>query len=99
LKYLLAILNSRLFYLWFSKKGKRKGEMLELLQKPLSEVPVKIILEDEQQSFITLVDRVLAAKRANPQANISAWEEEIDQLVYQLYELTEDEIKIVEGKV
>jgi hypothetical protein len=39
----------------------------------------------------------LMAKRANPQADTSKWEEEIDQLVYQLYGLTEDEVRIVEG--
>ena len=37
-------------------------------------------------------------KRADPQADTSALEGEIDQLVYQLYGLTEDEVKIVEGK-
>ena len=36
--------------------------------------------------------------RANPQADTSKWEQEIDTLVYQLYGLTEDEVKIVEGK-
>ena len=30
LKYVLALLNSKLYYLWFYYKGKRKGEMLEL---------------------------------------------------------------------
>ena len=44
------------------------------------------------------LDRILAAKRANPQAEPSALEREIDQLVYQLYGLTEEEIKIVEGR-
>ncbi|MDO8753734.1 MAG: hypothetical protein Q7J80_07550 [Anaerolineales bacterium] len=38
------------------------------------------------------------AKRANPLADTSMLEGEIDQLVYQLYELSEDEISIVEGK-
>jgi hypothetical protein len=37
-------------------------------------------------------------KAANPQADTSKWEAEIDQLVYQLYGLTEEEIDIVEGK-
>jgi hypothetical protein len=41
---------------------------------------------------------VLAAKRADPQADTSELESEIDQLVYELYGLTEEEIKIVEGK-
>ena len=45
-----------------------------------------------------LVERVLAAKRADPQADTSELESEIDQLVYELYGLTEEEIKIVEGK-
>jgi adenine-specific DNA-methyltransferase len=38
------------------------------------------------------------SKRADPQANTSAPEEEIDQLVYELYGLSEDEVKIVEGR-
>ena len=48
--------------------------------------------------IVKLVDRILAAKRANPQANTSKWEDEIDALVYELYGLTAEEIKIVEGE-
>ncbi len=40
LKYLLAILNSNLYFFWLYFRGKRKGEMLELYQQPLSEIPV-----------------------------------------------------------
>lgn len=40
---------------------------------------------------------ILTAKRADPQAGMSTLEVEIDQLVYQLYGLSEDEIIIVEG--
>jgi adenine-specific DNA-methyltransferase len=36
-------------------------------------------------------------KHANPQADTSKWEDEIDQLVYQLYGLTQEEINMVEG--
>jgi TaqI-like C-terminal specificity domain len=43
LKYLLALLNSKLYFFWLYRRGKRKGEMLELYQKPLSEVPIKRI--------------------------------------------------------
>lgn len=45
-----------------------------------------------------LVDRILAVKQRDPEADTSALEREIDQLVYSLYGLTPDEIKIVEGK-
>jgi hypothetical protein len=41
----------------------------------------------------------MTAKRANPQADTSAWEQEIDQRVYRLYGLTPEEIKIVEEGV
>ena len=97
LKYVLAHLNSKLVYLWLYHRGKRKGEILELIVKPLSEIPIKKISEDEQKPFVKLVDRVLAAKCANPQADTSVLEREIDQMVYQLYGLTEEEIAIVEG--
>lgn len=40
----------------------------------------------------------MTLKRVNPHADTSELEKEIDRLVYQLYELTEDEIKIVEGR-
>lgn len=40
----------------------------------------------------------ISSKRANPQADTSTLEKEIDELVYQLYGLTEDEVKIVEGR-
>jgi hypothetical protein len=98
LKYVLALLNSKLYYLWLYHRGKRKGEMLELYQKPLSEIPIKKISEKEQKQFIELVDKILAIKNQNPDANISTLESQIDQLVYQLYGLTVDEIKIVENK-
>ena len=67
------------------------------------ELPVRVT--NNQQSFITLVDRILAITKAddylqNPQkqAKVKALEEEIDQLVYKLYDLTPEEIKIVEGE-
>jgi hypothetical protein len=46
-----------------------------------------------------LAQHIRAAKRANPQADVSAWEREIDERVYRLYGLTAEEIKIVEEGV
>jgi Fe2+ transport system protein B len=51
-----------------------------------------------QRPFITLVSQILSLKKSDPQADTSALEAEIDCLVYELYGLTEEEIKIVEGK-
>lgn len=52
---------------------------------------------DEQTATVNFVDRILQAKWANPFADNSALERQIDQLVYRLYGLTDDEIKIVDG--
>ena len=46
----------------------------------------------------SLVEKILAAKKENPQADTGTWEREIDRLVYELYELTEEEKAIVENK-
>ena len=97
LKYLLALLNSRLYFQWLYHRGKRKGEVLEMFQIPLSEIPVKCIDKDAQKPFINLVDQILAAKKRDPKVDTTAWEREIDRLVYELYGLTEEEIAIVEG--
>ena len=52
----------------------------------------------DKDDLVALVYKILAAKQANPQSDVSAWEREIDQLVYKLYGLTEKEIKIVEWR-
>lgn len=65
-----------------------------------TQIPLpKAALDDpsQQAPIIKLVDKILAAKRANPNADVSALEREIDRHVYRLYGLTEEEIRIVEG--
>jgi hypothetical protein len=47
-----------------------------------------------QQPFITLVDQILAAKQKDPNADTSALEMQIDQMVYKLYDFTPEEIEI-----
>ena len=91
LKYILAILNSNLCFQWLRFKGKKKGELLELMQKPLSDIPIIKVDFNKQTPFINLVDRILSATQCDPGADMSALEREIDELVYALYGLTEDE--------
>ena len=96
LKYILALLNSKLYFFWLYNKGKRKGENLELYYTPLTEIPVKKINLTEQQPFIDLVEKILSVKKQNPTVDTTELEEKIDKLVYELYSLTEEEIKIIE---
>lgn len=61
----------------------------------INSIPIK--LSTNQQPIILLVNQILEAKQANPQADTSALEAQIDQLVYELYGLTQEEIDIIEG--
>jgi hypothetical protein len=54
--------------------------------------------KSKYDQIVALVDQILAAKAANPAADTTALESEIDQLIYQLYGLTAEEIAIVEGR-
>jgi adenine-specific DNA-methyltransferase len=102
IKYCLALLNSKLYYLWLYHKGKRKGEMLELYQVPLSEIPIKKIPKTDQKPFISIVDKILAVTKdedyladKNKRDHVKELEREIDELVYGLYGLTNEERQIV----
>ena len=91
-KYLTAILNSKLYFFWFYNKGKRKGEMLELYQKPLSETPIK--MTNQILAFEVLIEKIIENKKQN--IDTTDLEQQIDNLVYKLYELTYDEVLVVE---
>ena len=97
IKYILLILNSKLMFYWLKENCKRKGEMLELISTPLNNIPIKKI--NDQRSYILLAEKILTSKKTNPQADTTALEAEIDQLVYELYGLTDEEIAIVEESV
>ncbi len=96
MKFLTGVLNSKLVEFWLRYKGKMQGENFQIDKEPLLNIPLPK-MSCEQQPIISLVDRILSAKKSNPQADTTALEREIDRLVYDLYGLTEDEIRIVEG--
>jgi len=99
LRYLLAILNSKVSEWYFNQISTSSGMGTNRWKKYKIEIlPIKKTSSENQKTLEKLVERILAAKRANPQADTSKLEEEIDQMVYRLYRLTEDEVKIVEGK-
>lgn len=60
---------------------------------PITASNQSIVLQIE-----ALVDKILSAKKQNPHADTSQWEQEIDRLVYELYGLSEKEVRIIENK-
>ena len=98
LKYILGLLNSKLFqYIMYKMTfEKTKGAFTKAKIFHYYELPVKICDLSQQKVIIDEVEKVMATKESSPSADTSALESEIDSLVYQLYGLTEEEIKIVE---
>ena len=97
-KTFLAILNSKLFWFFISNTSTAlRGNAYRLTPEFLNVFAFPEIRIQQQAPIISLVDRILSAKKSNPQADTSALEHEIDLLVYDLYGLTPDEIAIVEG--
>lgn len=96
-KYLTGLLNSKLIEFWLRNKGKMQGNNFQLDKEPLLNIPVYKPEENKQKVIINLVDQILSLKKENPQANTSQLEEEIDNMVYELYDLTPEEIEIVKN--
>ncbi len=97
IKFILGILNSKLINWFYTIQFTNESNLTVNLSKEyLSQIPIKQIEEKDQQPFVALVDRILELKKAGK--DTQALENEIDALVYRLYDLTDDEIEIVEGK-
>ena len=99
LKYLCAVLNSSLITWLIKNTAATTGMGLtEWTIVTVERIPVPKIRSAKQSPFIRLVDAILTAKTTNPKADTTKQEAKIDRLVYQLYNLTSQEITTVEGK-
>lgn len=97
-KFLLAILNSKLInYLYKQITQEENRVFAEVKPINIRKLPIIKCSNDKQQNIIILVDELLNIKKQNPTTDTSDLERQIDQLVYQLYDLTEEEIKIIES--
>lgn len=99
LKYLLGLLNSKVYLYWLINKGKRKGEILELYGTPLSEIPIKIADNTEDiNSIEEKVNEIIQLKSINFDADISLIQKDLDYLVYNLFNFNKEEISRIENE-
>ncbi len=99
IKYLTALLNSKCIYFAMRKFYMGGGIYGELKTNNLEKIPIPKITEKNQELARKITDgaeRILKSKAKDPKANTQRLEKEIDALVYQLYNLTDEEIKIIE---
>ncbi len=100
---ILGVLNSS-FMSWYARENFKdkhmSGGYLGLNKGNLEKLPMFELTKSNKPTadkIIALVDKILQAKEKDPKANTQRLEKEIDALVYQLYNLTDEEIKIIEN--
>jgi adenine-specific DNA-methyltransferase len=91
LKTILGLLNSRLYYVWLYHKGKKKGDVLELYQNPLSEIPIPSMTHTQEKEIERCVELAISAARKGNIEDLAQIERNIDTLVYELFDLSIDE--------
>ena len=95
--YLLAILNSKVAqYVISQNAALRQGGFLEFKPIYVSQVPIPTATKSQYTAIEKLVQKCLDAKKGDRHADTSELEKAIDRLVYKLYQLTYEEVKIID---
>lgn len=98
IRFILGLLNSKLLRYYFGFIGvMTAGGAYTLKASTIEALPIAIGTKKQQKEIALKVENILNAKAKNKQIDVSLNEHEIDCLVYNLYGLSEKEIKIVEG--
>ncbi|EAK3893386.1 class I SAM-dependent DNA methyltransferase [Campylobacter jejuni] len=102
LLYLTALLNSNVNFYYFKQIGAKLGASgYEMSKIFVEKLPIPKINSKNQKiadELINLADEILKAKEQDKNANTQELENKINSIVYKFYNLTEEEIKIIEGK-
>ncbi len=96
-KYVLALLNSSLLQWYYSNMFKGDTELFPKIRiAQAKQLPILKVSSEKQQPMVQLIDEILAIKQSCPNVDTSDIEHKIDELVYQLYNLTPEEIAVIE---
>ena len=97
----MALFNSRLFWFFIQNTGYvLRGGYYTFKTDYVNPFPVpQDIPQKMEEAIVRIVDNILMQKKDNHQVDTKSLESEIDAMIYKLYELTEEEIKIVEQSI
>jgi hypothetical protein len=94
---LLAVLNSSVvMFLFENLLSKLQGDFYEPSSIFMKDFPIPTASKSQRTAIEKLVQKCLAAKKGDRNADTSELEKAIDNLVYKLYQLTYDEVKIID---
>jgi len=96
-KVLLGILNSKMGWWLISKYCTAIQNGYQLIWKYFSQIPIATGDEETRAKIKDLVETILEVKKEDSNFDVSEMEREVDRMVYQLYELNEEEINCIES--
>jgi len=103
-KYLVGLLNSSLIAFWLKHRGKMQGNNYQIDKEPIIDLPIIKASQTEEKAIADAVAQIIEAIRSEryagipeKQTKIKEYERQIDQMVYKLYDLTQEEIKTMEN--
>ena len=92
IKYILALLNSELLEYYHKNNSKQTGGgIYEYVPNAVCRLPIKFCSEEIQSKIVDLVDKILVLKDEDNSANIDELECKINDFVYTIYSITEEE--------
>ena len=98
--WILGLLNSKAVFWFYTKTSTQiRGGFVRFIAQYVSQIPVPNIDPSQKILLKNLVNEILAAKHTDPDSDVAGLENEINRVVYSLYNLTLEEIAIVEGVV
>ena len=95
IKYILGVLNSKLIKFWLKNKGKMKGDIFEIYPEPLRNIPIITKNEILKEEIKLKVNEIIDSGNNNIDTILN----DIDNLVYKLYGLDEDNIEYINTQI
>ncbi len=100
LKYILALINSKLMSYYFQLNTAKAVRKLfpKIILNDLRQFPIKVLSKEDQKPFVELVNEIIELKKQSFNIDTTHLEDKIDKLVFRIYKLTDEEIDFVENK-
>ena len=100
LKFLLGVVNSKLVSFCINilyNSIKMAGGYLNIGTREIENIPIPHTSDEQRTEIASIVTKILDLTANNVEADISALEKNIDNLVYGIYDLSDNEIEYMEG--
>lgn len=99
MRYLTALLNSNLIKFWLKNKGKMQGNLFQVDKEPLKDIPVVKAPTHIEKKVSSLIQEIINKRSRDLASDISLLEKEINALIYGVYELTPEDVEVVETSI